>query len=278
MFSEPIGTVRESVLFEVKWTLVFGQGYFWTKSMLQFPFDPIERAREIEKIVTEGIQRKYHRFRKALYYGGIATADAVGCLFLCAYCWSYYRNLDPQRHGKLYRPDEVGTILLDIIEKCNFTKARITGAEPILGKDSFAHLIKVLEYVFARRPDIDFILETNGFLLGYDPQLVERLKFPNLSIRVAIKGWDEESFEKITGVKREFFIYPLIGVKKMLDEGLSPWVAIMADIFGDKGRKMLQKRMLDLKIDCKIEQEVLERYPYVMDNMKKREIRGLKLL
>lgn len=240
--------------------------------MLQFPFDPIERANEVENIVTRDTQRKYHRFRKAPYYGGIATADAVGCPFLCAYCWSYHRNLFPQRYGKFYSPDQVGSKLLHIIERSNFKRVRITGAEPILGQRSFDHLIKVMEYVFARRPNIEFILETNGFLLGYNPGFIEKLKFPNLSIRVAIKGWDEESFEKITGAKKEYFAYPLNGVKKMLDEGLSPWIAIMGDIFGREGRERLRKRMEDMKIDCEIEEEILERYPYVMDNMEKRGI------
>lgn len=244
----------------------------WSLNMLEFPFDPVERASEIEKIVTKGDQRKYHRFRKVPYYEGIATADAVGCPFLCAYCWSYFRNLNPQGTGKFYSPDQVGKKLLDIIERSNFNKVRATGAEPILGKNSFGHLIKVMEYIFARRPDLEFILETNGFLLGYNPQFIERLKFPNLSIRVAIKGWDEESFERVTGAKKEYFVYPLKGVKKMLDEGLSPWIAIMADIFGREGRERLERRMEDMGIDCEVEEEILERYPYVMDNMEERGV------
>ncbi|HPJ84251.1 MAG TPA: hypothetical protein PLM24_04455 [Methanothrix sp.] len=53
------------------------------------PFDPFEGASEIETIVMDGIRRKYYRFRYSRHYGGILTADAVGCNILCAYCWNY---------------------------------------------------------------------------------------------------------------------------------------------------------------------------------------------
>jgi uncharacterized Fe-S cluster-containing radical SAM superfamily protein len=41
--------------------------------------DPIALAEEAGKIVGSGEKRKYYRFRPAFYYGGIATADCVGC-------------------------------------------------------------------------------------------------------------------------------------------------------------------------------------------------------
>ena len=49
-----------------------------------FPFDPVERAEEVERLVLKDEKRLYYRFRAAPYYGGIATADAIGCSFLCA--------------------------------------------------------------------------------------------------------------------------------------------------------------------------------------------------
>ena len=44
-------------------------------------FDPVIRARAVEKLVLVNGKRKYYRFRFARYYGGIVTADAVGCCF-----------------------------------------------------------------------------------------------------------------------------------------------------------------------------------------------------
>ena len=43
--------------------------------MLDLPFDPLKRARDVEKLVMKGLARKYYRFRPARYYGGIGTAD-----------------------------------------------------------------------------------------------------------------------------------------------------------------------------------------------------------
>ena len=45
-------------------------------------FDPLERASQIEALVMKDNARKYYRFRYARFYGGICTADAVGCNLL----------------------------------------------------------------------------------------------------------------------------------------------------------------------------------------------------
>jgi hypothetical protein len=50
-------------------------------------YDPIELAEEIGKVVNAEEKRKYYRFRPAPYYGGIATADCVGCCLRCLFCW-----------------------------------------------------------------------------------------------------------------------------------------------------------------------------------------------
>lgn len=45
---------------------------------MEFSFDPLKRAAEVESIVMQGDKRLYYRFRPAPYYGGIATGDAGG--------------------------------------------------------------------------------------------------------------------------------------------------------------------------------------------------------
>jgi uncharacterized Fe-S cluster-containing radical SAM superfamily protein len=117
------------------------------------------------------------------------------------------------------------------------------------------------------------MLETNGLILGYNSDFIQRLKIPGLSIRVALKGWDAQSFEQITGAEREYFEYPLVGLKKMIVEGLDAWPAVMLDVFGKEGVDKLKIKMHNLGLDCDIETEELERYPYVMENIKEREVR-----
>lgn len=239
---------------------------------LKLPFDPIKRAREVEKIVMKGNSRLYYRFRPALYYGGIATADAIGCSFLCAYCWNYNRNLNPERFGKFYYPEDVSSNLLNIAEKKSFSLFRITGSEPILGEVSFKHLIEIIKVVFKKKAWSKFVIETNGLVLGYRSNLIKYLKFTNLQVRIAIKGVDEKSFESITGAKKDFFIYPIRAVKELQKGHIKAWPAVMRDLFKDSEIESLKDILRKEGIKGDIELEKLERYPFVLDNMKKRRI------
>jgi uncharacterized Fe-S cluster-containing radical SAM superfamily protein len=226
-------------------------------------FDPVQRAMEMESLVMNGEKRKYYRFRYSLYYGGIVTADTVGCEFLCAYCWNYFRNLRPKRAGDFLSPEEVAERLLEISKKRKCDLFRISGAEPILGRRSAEHVRRVVELVNGT-----FILETNGLMFGFDPSLVDLFVNLNVLIRVSVKGWDEESFEKITGASGEYFRYQLKALEH-LHEKVHFWVAIVYDLFREKGLKELEKR---LPIPCRIEKEYLEMYPFVVENLRKRGI------
>lgn len=236
------------------------------------PFDPIERAKDAEEKVMAGDKRRYHRFRAAPYYGGIATADALGCPFLCAYCWNYFRNLHPEKSGRFYSPHEVAGNLLRIAKKRGFHRYRITGSEPVLGEKSFEHLTHVIKLVSEGDPAASFILETNGLMLGYRPEFCEKLPREGLIVRVAIKGVDEESFEKITGAARKYFGYPIRAVKLLCDRGIEAWAAVMGDLFDDAEIRKLKERLRKEGITSELEIEYLERYPYVMEMLNKKGI------
>lgn len=239
---------------------------------LNFPFDPLKRAAEVESIVTQGDKRLYYRFRPAPYYGGIATADAVGCSFLCAYCWNYNRNLNPARFREFYNSQQVSSKLLNIAQRKSFNMFRISGAEPILGENSFNHLIDVVDLILQNRPSSLFILETNGFILGCRTDLIEKLKFQNLRIRICLKGIDEESFELITGAQREFFAYPFKALKELEKQGINVWPALMGDLFSHDKILGLKKILEEYGINAQLELESLEAYPFVLENMKKRKL------
>jgi len=243
-----------------------------SENLLTLPFDAVERSKEAESVVMRGEKRLYHRFRPAPYYGGIATADAVGCSFLCAYCWNYYRNLNPSRFKNFYSPQEVASRLLNIAQKKSFNLFRITGAEPILGEKSIEHLIEVLNIIFQNKPRSVFILETNGFFLGYQVDLNQKLKYRNLRIRICLKGADERSFELITGTRREFFKYPLKALKELEGEGIRAWPALMRDLFLPDEIGQLEKLLDEYKIKAELELETLEDYPFVIENMRKRKV------
>ena len=244
---------------------------------LSFPFDPVKRAAEAERLAMKDGKRLYHRFRAAPYYGGIATADAIGCSFLCAYCWNYFRNLNPARFDNFYSSQQVAEKLLRIARERSFHLFRITGSEPLLGEASLEHLTGVVKIIFQEQPHSVFILETNGFFLGCRKDLIKKLISKNLRIRISLKGVDEESFELISGAKREFFPYPLAALKELEKAGMKAWPAVMRDLFTDKDITRLEKVLEEYRIGARVEQEVLEEYPFVTENMKKRNVlrRGL---
>lgn len=242
--------------------------------MLNLPFNPLQRSQEAESAVMQEDRRLYHRFRPAPYYGGIATADAVGCSFLCAYCWNYFRNLNPTRFKNFYSPKAVTSKLLNIARKKSFQLFRVSGAEPILGEKSFEHLVEVIKIIFENKPHSKFILETNGFFLGYKTDLTERLRFKNLYIRVCLKGTDKESFQLITGAKKEFFEYPLRAIKALQDKSIRAWPALMRDLFSAEEIKQLEHLLDEWNIDAELELEGLEAYPFVAENMKRRKVQA----
>jgi uncharacterized Fe-S cluster-containing radical SAM superfamily protein len=70
--------------------------------------DPLQRARDIEGIVTQDLKRKYYRVsRPGRWYGGIASADCCGCNLKCVFCWSDKPRENPEKYGDFCGPDQV---------------------------------------------------------------------------------------------------------------------------------------------------------------------------
>jgi uncharacterized Fe-S cluster-containing radical SAM superfamily protein len=222
--------------------------------MLELPFDPIQHSLDVEKVVMRGGSRRYYRFRYAKFYGGIATADAVGCNLLCAYCWNYSRNLEPSNAGAFYTPEKVATRLKAIAEKRDCDQYRISGAEPILGTASVDHLVDVI-----RRIDGSFIVETNGLMLGYDASLVDALSPPPVHVRLCIKAHSSLNFEKITGARAEYFLYQIKAAENLRDARISHSIAVMSP-FVDPSK-------LPIPVD---EVEDLILYKSIVGNLKRR--------
>jgi uncharacterized Fe-S cluster-containing radical SAM superfamily protein len=177
-----------------------------------FPFDPVARAQEVESLVMQGDKRRYFRFRHAKFYGGIVTADASGCNLLCAYCWNIVRNSDIETiNDRLYSPKEVAEKIADLQQKTGMDKCRVSGCEPILGNASAKHLGDVLR----RCHGSDKIIETNGIMIGYEPDLLRHIP-SDAYIRITLKADSKKSFAAITGAKASSFKYQLIAIKELI--------------------------------------------------------------
>jgi len=81
------------------------------------PFNPIELAKESEKIVCSGNKRKYTDFYCTGVYGGISTGYLVGCDLRCFFCWVNKSRDFPEKYGKFYSPAHVFSFLYSSAKK-----------------------------------------------------------------------------------------------------------------------------------------------------------------
>jgi uncharacterized Fe-S cluster-containing radical SAM superfamily protein len=230
--------------------------------------DPIAWAEETWKIVGSGDKRKYYRFRPAPYYGGIATADCVGCCLRCLFCWSWHIVTQPEKAGRFYSPEEVVRNLTSITKKKGFHQIRISGNEPTLHR---SHLLKILELI---PREIHFILETNGILIGHDPSYAKDLScFPHLYVRVSLKGACPEDFSRLTQAKPEGFNYQLRALENLVKEGVDCFPAVMTKLSSQGEIKRLRQRLKEIQPNFEdFEEEELILYPFVLDHLQKASI------
>jgi len=201
-------------------------------------FDPEKIAAVARAVVCVGDERKYYRFRPARFYGGIATADCLGCNLRCLFCWSWDKVASPERFGKLYSPEEVAKNLLSIARKKNFRRLRISGNEPTLCKE---HLLRVLELIPG---EYIFILETNGILIGRDPDYATELsRFDNLHVRLSLKGASAEEFSKLTGAVPRGFELQIRALERLVECGVDAHPACMVSFSSSGNIAALRERL-----------------------------------
>jgi uncharacterized Fe-S cluster-containing radical SAM superfamily protein len=209
-------------------------------------FDPVGRAQETAKLVCRGGQRKYYRFRPARFYGGIGTADCVGCCLRCVFCWSWDKVLRPGRYGKFYSPQQVAGKLTNIAYKKGFKQVRISGNEPTIAKD---HLIQVLEQI---PQDLLFILETNGILIGDDPTYARDLsKFENLYVRISMKGASKVEFTRLTGALPTGFDMQIQALENLVRFNVNVHPAVMVSFSSPENLNVLRTRLMEIDKDFK---------------------------
>ena len=224
-------------------------------------YNPIKLSKITEKIVTKENKKKYYRFRPAGFYGGIATADTVGCNLRCKFCWSGNSVWNTKNTGKFYSPEEVAETLLDIGEAKGYHQLRISGGEPTIGR---THLIKFIENI---HPDFLFILETNGILLGADKTYVEKLsKFKNLHVRVCIKGIDSEEFTLLTGAENGYE-YQMKSLEYLRDSKVSFNIALVST---RQDRRSFRDKLMEMGLGkIMLEEEEIKLYPQVKKRLLK---------
>jgi uncharacterized Fe-S cluster-containing radical SAM superfamily protein len=228
-------------------------------------YDPIKRAEDTAQIVCRGNQRRYYRFRPARFYGGIGTADCLGCCLRCLFCWSWDKVVKPGQYGAFYSPRYVAGKLTTIAYKKGFRQVRISGNEPTLARD---HLLQVLEET---PRDILFILETNGILIGHDATYARDLsRFENLYIRVSMKGASEAEFTRLTGAVPEGFGLQIQALENMARCNVKGHPAVMVSFSSPGNLKALSTRLRQIDEDFQdFEVEELVLYGKVEERLMK---------
>jgi uncharacterized Fe-S cluster-containing radical SAM superfamily protein len=229
-------------------------------------YHPVELARHTAEMVCRQKQRKYYRFRPARFYGGIATADCLGCNLRCAFCWAWGQLHQAHRLGRAYLPQEVAWRLGEIALGKTFSQVRLSGNEPTL---AMAHLLEVLSHL---PPGLDFILETNGILLGAESRWARELAaFPQVFARVSLKGCTREEFSFLTGALPEGFDLQLQALENLLAAGVECHPAVMVSFSPPESRESLRRRLALIHPafgDFEVEELIL--YPAVVQRLNRR--------
>jgi uncharacterized Fe-S cluster-containing radical SAM superfamily protein len=225
-------------------------------------YDPIKLSKITESLVVKNDLKKYYRFRPTGFYGGIATADTVGCNLRCKFCWSSSSVWNSKNTGEFYLPEDVAETLQAIAEKKNYKQLRISGGEPTIGK---THLINLLKNI---KPKFLFILETNGILIGHDKKYADDLStFENLHIRVCFKGADTEEFSLLTGADNGFE-YQIKALEYLIEKQMSFNIALVSNNREKKNHFL--ERLKDMNLEkLMIEDEEIKLYPKVRKRLQK---------
>ena len=177
-----------------------------------------------------------------------------------------------EKSGRFYSPEEVVRTILSITRRKGFNQVRISGNEPTLHR---SHLLQVLQLI---PREIHFILETNGVLIGHDPSYAKDLsRFPNLYVRVSLKGACPEDFTRLTGARPEGFILQLKALENLLEEGVDCFPALMANFSSEDEIRKLRQRLKEIRSDfADFEEEELILYPFVVENLQRAGINSFK--
>jgi len=224
-------------------------------------YNPIELTQKTENLVVNGNAKKYYRFRPTRFYGGIATADTVGCNLRCKFCWSGNSVWNAKNIGKFHSSNEVAETLIGIAESKGYSQVRVSGGEPTIGRQ---HLVEILENIYN---NLLFILETNGILLGADNTYIEELsKFKNLHVRVCIKGINSDEFTLLTGAENGYE-YQMKSLEYLRDSKVSFNIALVST---RRDRRSFRDKLMEMGLGkIMLEEEKIKLYPQVKKRLLK---------
>lgn len=241
----------------------------------QPPFNPVELAAKTARVVCKQIRRsvarKYTHFSVVRFYRGAATGFAVGCNLRCFFCWSHRARDYPEMYGEFYTPSQVVEKLKRLARSRGSRVARVSGGEPTICPD---HLLEVLKLVDEEECFDVFVLETNGILIGTDPDLAKRIanSCSKLVVRVSIKAGCPDKFYERTGGEPSAWELPFRAIEVLNNLGVHVYPAVIVDpriVTVDERRAIISRlASIDPRLAREIEEETIEPFPESLRRMK----------
>ncbi len=197
-------------------------------------YDPYQLGLKVKekvckKTVNGEIARKVYRYRVDKWYGGILTADVVGCNLRCRFCWAWKSSSFRSDIGFFQTSEKIADRLLRLSSKSGLIKARLSGGEPLLCP---SHALRTAELV--SKKGLLFIIETNGLVLDRGSlNFISNVlgKNKRIYMRVSLKGCSKKSFSIATGALPQYFEKQISFIENLVQSGLMPgenfWVAVM---------------------------------------------------
>lgn len=280
--------------------------------------DVYKLSKAMKQKVCRGRDRYYMYFGCTPFIGGMSRGFSCGCNFRCKFCLSPFRDflagetcfILPSLYKEVietrgfYSPEEVierlvknekakkmdEIAMFDGVEprRSKFSYIDVGYAEITLGRE---HLLGLCEA--ASKTDYIFVVETNGFLLGYETDYAEALVpyKDRILVRVGVKAGSPEMFEKLVGVKgADDYVFK--GISNLIKAGITPNVAMMCDprIYPADEKELMRKKIRDAGYEGPIVEEKVHPYfpaykrfveggldPYILATNGKLEITGKRI-
>ena len=206
-------------------------------------YNPLTLTAATEKVVVDGARRKYVQLGRPLrFYGGTTSATEVGCNLRCKFCFSDKPVWKPKQTGKFYTPQQVFDGLAKSARKHGHKIISASASEGTIGRE---HLMQLLDLV--EQSEFVYVLETNGIILGNDPEYCQALaKYKRLHVRVSIKGDSPELYHELTGAISDSYEFPYTALQYLIDAGVSCNACLMSSFSDDDGIKRVQKKLMDI--------------------------------
>ena len=245
--------------------------------MVNKGFDPIALAAATELVVVDGARRKYVQLGRPLrFYGGTTSATEVGCNLRCKFCFSDKPVWKPQKTGKFYTPQQVFDGLVKSARKHGHKIISASASEGTIGRE---HLMQLLDLV--EGSEFVYVLETNGMILGNDPEYAQALtKYKKLHVRVSIKGDSPKLYHELTGAHPDSYELPYKALAHLIDAGVSCNACLMASFSDEEGIKRVKGKLIEVHpgILKSLEIEKITMFPKVAERLSKKGLKPLKAM